>query len=188
LLDNYIVRSNFILDGSSTAIYDNEEVNVVANVNNKTAYIFGGTAIFKGNITNEFQTKAAVTYTKGRAYDTDEPLSSIPPIFGNVEISYIKKRWETGLNFVFNGRKKLEDYNMSEGIDNVEQTPFLVEKQEYYGSPSWQTLNFYSRYKATKNIDFLFSVNNIFDQHYKEFASAISAPGRNFTISVLGNF
>ncbi len=188
LLDNYIVRSDFILDGSSTAIYDGEEVNIDANVNNKTAYIIGGTAIFKGNITNSFQTKAAITYTKGRAYDIDEPLSSIPPIFGNIEFSYIKKRWETGVNFVFNGRKKLKDYNISEGIDNVEQTPFLMDKQEYYGSPSWQTLNFYSRYKATKNIDFLFSVNNIFDRHYKEFASAISAPGRNFTISVLGNF
>lgn len=188
LLDNYIYRSDFILDGSSTAIYDGEEVNVVANINKKTAYIVGGTAIFKGNISNEFQTKATITFTKGRAYDTNEPLSSIPPIFGNLEFSYVKKRWETGVNLVFNGRKKLEDYNLSEGIDNIEQTPFLDEKQEYYGSPSWQTLNFYSRYKATKNIDFLFSLNNVFDQHYKEFASAISAPGRNFTISVLGNF
>jgi len=188
LLDNYIVRSDFILDGSSTAIYDGEEVNVVANVNKKTAYIVGGTAIFKGNISNAFQTKAALTYTKGKAYDTNEPLSSIPPIFGNIEISYIKKKWETGVNFIFNGRKKLEDYNISEGIDNIDQTPYIVESKEYYGSPTWQTLNFYSRYKATKNIDFLFAVDNLFDQHYKEFASAISAPGRNFSITLLGNF
>lgn len=188
MLHNYIIRSPFLLDGSSIAIYDGEEVNVVANVNNETAYIFGGTAIFKGNITERLNATASVTYTKGKAYDTNEPLSSIPPVFGNIEISYIKKKWETGVNFMFNGRKKLEDYNISEGIDNINQTPFLTEKQEYYGSPSWQTLNLYSRYKVTKNIDFLLSANNIFDQHYKEFASAISAPGRNFTCSFLGSF
>ncbi len=92
------------------------------------------------------------------------------------------------MNLVFNGRKTLEKYNISEGIDNIEETPFISEDQEYYGSPSWNTLNFYTRVKATKNIDFLFNVDNIFDQHYKEFASGISAPGRNFSLTILGNF
>ncbi|MCK5637496.1 MAG: TonB-dependent receptor, partial [Flavobacteriaceae bacterium] len=188
LLDNYIVRAPFILNGSSTIIYDGEELNTVANVNNKTAYIVGGTFTFKGNLSNSFNTKASLTYTKGKAYDTEEPLSSIPPVFGNIELNYVKNRLETGLNIVFNGRKTLEKYNISEGIDNIEETPFISENQEYYGTPSWNTLNFYTRVKATKNIDFLFNIDNIFDQHYKEFASGISAPGRNFSFTVLGNF
>ncbi len=188
LLDNYIVRAPFILNGSSTIIYDGEELNIVANVNNKTAYIVGGTFTFKGNLSNSFNTKASLTYTKGKAYDTEEPLSSIPPVFGNIELNYVKNRLEIGLNLVFNGRKTLEKYNISEGIDNIEETPFISEDQEYYGSPSWNTLNFYTRVKATKNIDFLFNVDNIFDQHYKEFASGISAPGRNFSLTILGNF
>ena len=84
--------------------------------------------------------------------------------------------------------KKLEDYNISEGIDNIEETPFIIDKDEFYGSPSWLTFNFYARLKATKNIDLLVNVDNIFDQHYKEFASAISAPGRNFSFTILGSF
>jgi len=40
----------------------------------------------------------------------------------------------------------------------------------------------------TKNIDVLINVDNIFDTHYKEFASGISAPGRNFSFTFLGNF
>ena len=188
LLNNYIVRAPFILNGSSTIIYDGEELELVANVNKGNAYIVGGTATFKGNITEKFQTKAAVTYTKGKAYDTNEPLSSIPPIFGSLDLSYNHHKFETGINFIFNGRKKLEDYNISEGIDNVEETPFLIEEDAYFGSPSWQTLNAYARYKATKNIDLLLNIDNIFDQHYKEFASAISAPGRNFSFTILGSF
>ena len=83
---------------------------------------------------------------------------------------------------------KAPDYNLTEGIDNIEQTPYLYSENEYYGSPSWQTINFYFRYKATKNIDFLAAFDNVLDVHYKEFASAISAPGRNISITVLGSF
>lgn len=188
LLDNYIIRAPFILNGSSTIIYDGDALEMAANVNNKTAYIVGGTATVKGNITDAFHAKASLTYTKGKAYDTKEPLSSIPPVFGSLDLIYSKNKIETGLNLYFNGRKKLEDYNISEGIDNIEETPYLTNKQAYYGTPSWNTVNFFTRYRATKNIDFLVSVDNIFDQHYKEFASAISAPGRNFSLTLLGSF
>ncbi|MCF6297218.1 MAG: TonB-dependent receptor [Flavobacteriaceae bacterium] len=188
LLNNYIARTPFILNRSSTIIYDGKEYGIVANVNKKRAYIVGTTVSFKGNITNTINTKASITYTKGKAYDTDEPLSSIPPLFGRFELNYAKNRFETGINIVFSGRKKLEDYNISEGIDNIEETPFILERQEYYGTPSWETVNFYLRYKVTRNIDLLGAVDNIFDQHYKMFASAISAPGRNFSVTILGSF
>ena len=137
---------------------------------------------------NIFKVGASVTYTKGGAYDTKEPLSSIPPLFGRVEFNYNKNRTEAGIFIDFNSRKRQKDYNLTEGIDNIEQTPYLYSENEYYGSPSWQTINFYFRYKATKNIDFLAAFDNVLDVHYKEFASAISAPGRNISITVLGSF
>ena len=188
ILKDYISRVPFVLNDRRTMYYDGEEYELVSNVNNKTAYIFGSTLSFKGKLSNTFNAGASVTFTKGVAYDTGEPLSSIPPIFGRVELNYVKNRIETGFYIDFNGRKKLENYNITEGIDNIEQTPFLYEENEYYGSPSWQTLNFYFRYKATKNIDLLTSFDNILDQHYKEFASAISAPGRNLSITIIGSF
>jgi len=187
LLESYIVRAPFFLDGIITD-EDGEELTLAANVNNKTAYIVGSTLTFKGNLTEAFQTKASITYTKGKTYDTKEPLSSIPPIFGNIDLVYVKNKFETSVGFVFNGRKELGNYNISEGIDNIEETPYLLDSETYYGTPSWYTLNFYSRYRATKNIDLLLSVDNIFDQHYKEFASAISAPGRNFSLTFFGSF
>lgn len=188
LLNNYIIRAPYELNGSSTIIYDGEEANVVANVNNSNAYIVGGTLNFKGTLSNTWNTRASVTYTKGSAYDTKEPLSSIPPLFGNVEFNYAKNRIETGLNLIFNGRKRASDYNISEGIDNLEQTPFLEEEDGYYGSPGWYTINYYMRLKTSKNIDLLINLDNLLDHHYKEFASAISAPGRNISFTVIGSF
>lgn len=187
LLDNYIIRENFSLNGNSTILFDGEEGNVVANVNRDQAYIVGCTFTLKGNITNSLKTRGSFTYTKGKAYDTNEPLSSIPPLFGLVELSYEKQKFEASIDFKFNGRKKREDYNISEGIDNVEQSP-LISATEYYGTPSWSTLNFNTKYRLTKSVDLQIAVDNIFDQHYKEFASSISAPGRNFSFSVLANF
>ena len=36
-------------------------------------------------------------------------------------------------------------------------------------------------------IDLNFSIENVFDIHYKQFASGISSPGRNFNISAFFN-
>ncbi len=187
LLNNYIARENFSISGNSTILYDDEIVETIANVNHKNAYIIGSTLSFKGKLKDNWKTQGSFTYTKGKSYDTALPLSSIPPLFGNIELIFSKNRFESALNFRFNGSKKIEDYNLIEGIDNVEQTPFNESINQYEGTPSWSTLNFYSKFKITNSIQFQFMIDNIFDQHYKEFASAISAPGRNFSLSILIN-
>jgi len=188
LLDNYITRQGFSLNGNTSMIYDGEEANIVANVNKKNAYIFGGTLDIKGQLSDYLKTRGSLTITKGKAYDTDEPLSSIPPLFGMVELSHEKGRLFLGLDFKYNGRKKSEDYNITEGIDRFEDTPYIARNDSFFGTPSWSTLNFNSKYRLTRNLDFMLAVDNIFDIHYKEFASGISAPGRNFSFTVLGNF
>ncbi|NQW36937.1 MAG: TonB-dependent receptor [Flavobacteriales bacterium] len=188
LLDKYITREDFTLNGSRAILFDGELGNIVANVNKNNAYIVGSTFELKTPLYQNLMFKTSFTYTKGHTYDTDEPLSSIPPLFGNVSLTYTKPAYEISVYSRFNGRKKLKDYNITEGIDNLEQTPFIVGTGAYYGTPAWTTLNFYIKTKISKNIDFDFSVSNLLDQHYKEFASAISVPGRNFTFSLMGNF
>ncbi|NLP57041.1 TonB-dependent siderophore receptor [Lutibacter sp. B1] len=187
LLTNYITRDYFEVNDSPTILYDGEEGTVVANVNKDNAYIVGGTYSFKGSITDLWFTKGSVTYTKGKAYDTHEPLSSIPPLFGSLEFGIEKERFEAGLNWKFNAKKKEKDYNLIEGIDNVEQTPYNSATDSYYGVPSWSTFNLNANYKIKNNITLYLSIDNILDQHYKEFATSISAPGRNFSVSVLVN-
>lgn len=185
LLNKYISREPFSINGNLTTIYDGEEVETYANVNHKNAYIIGSTFSFEGKISKLFSTKGSLTFTRGMTYDTEIPLSSIPPLFGDIELRFVKNRFETALDFRFNAAKNLEDYNLVEGIDNIEQTPIDNNTGLYYGSPSWSTLNFYSKYSVTKSIDFQFRIDNVFSQHYKEFASAISAPGRNYSISLI---
>ncbi|WP_231961662.1 TonB-dependent receptor plug domain-containing protein [Urechidicola croceus] len=187
LFHNYIARQDFIVNGSPTILYDGDVTETYANVNNKNAYIVGSTFSFRGKLSEKFKTKGSVTYTKGKSYDTKQPLSSIPPLFGNIEVGYGKDKFEIAAKLRFNGTKKINGYNLVEGIDNVEQSPYNESTENFQGTPSWYTLNFYSKYKVSNSLDLQFMVDNIFDNHYKEFASAISAPGRNFSISVLIN-
>ena len=185
LLTNYITRDYYKINNSTTIVYDGEEGNVVANVNKGDAYIVGSTFSLRGNIKNQWFTKGSLTYTKGKAYDTNEPLSSIPPIFGSIEVGFEKERFSANLNWKFNGVKKLKNYNSIEGIDNMEQSPFNTITNQFYGTPKWSTFNFNSNYKINNSITCFVNVDNIFDVHYKEFASSISAPGRNIALSFL---
>jgi len=189
LLNKYITRDLFELNGNSTIEYDGETVTTIANVNKGTANVFGGTFSFNGKISKYFYGKASATYTKGKALDTGDPLSSIPPIFGVFEIGYKKNNFDTSFNLRFNGKKKYKDYNLIEGIDNVEQTPFNLNTNEYdLGNPSWKTFNFNAIYTLNNKINLMLNIDNILDEHYKEFASSISAPGRSFSFTILSKF
>ncbi|MBE7629218.1 TonB-dependent receptor [Tenacibaculum piscium] len=193
LLNNYIYREAFILGEKDTILYQEELTNIVANVNKGNAYITGGTLSYQGQISENWKTLGTITYTKGRAYDTNLPLSSIPPLFGRFELNYFNEKFETGANFIFNAKKDISKYNLEEGIDNQQQTPVVNQDitkdiDSYYGSPSWVTLGLYAKYIVNSNVTIQTQCSNLLDAHYKEFASGISASGRNISVSLVTNF
>ena len=116
--------------------------------------------------------------------DKNLPLSSIPPIFGDLEVQFANNRFEAALSFRFNESKEINEYNLVEGIDNIEQSPLDPYTGEYLGTPRWNIFNFYSKCNVSKGIDLQINIDNILDTHYKEFASGISSPGRNFSVSL----
>jgi len=193
LLQNYIARDFFTFHNEDEILYDGALATTVANVNKGNAFVTGATLSFQSKITEHIKANSSVTYTQGRAYDSDEPLSSIPPLFLNAGVSYNLKKWNFNLNYRYNAHKKATDYNITEGIDNIEETPIVnMEATEdvdrYYGSPSWNTLSISTQYKLSRNATIHLHIDNIFDVHYKEFASGISAPGRNISIAINTHF
>jgi hemoglobin/transferrin/lactoferrin receptor protein len=195
LLDNYIQRDFvYIADGSVQQVeFDSEFGNAVSNQNKEQAYITGFTANYLGKISNAWNTSGFVTYTKGRTYDTREPLSSIPPLFGQFEVTYRAYKIELGAAIRFNSQKDVEDFNVTEGIDNLDLTPIVDEsatddKEIYFGSPSWVTLGLNGRYIISTNFSIRARLDNLLDEHYIEFASGVASPGRNLSVSFRANF
>ena len=195
LLDNYIQR-DFIYneDGSKKQIeFDGEFGNAVSNQNKKTAYITGFTANYLGKISDAWNTSGFLTYTKGRTYDTKEPMSSIPPLFGQFELNYNSDKIQLGAAIRFNSKKDIEDFNITEGIDNHDLTPIVdanatEDTDIYFGTPSWLTLGLNGRYEVNTNISLQARLDNLLDQHYIEFASGVASPGRNLSLSLMAIF
>ncbi|MGY0406797.1 MAG: TonB-dependent receptor plug domain-containing protein [Polaribacter sp.] len=195
LLDNYIQR-DFIYNSNGTIKqqnFDGEDGNSVSNQNKGSAYITGFTTNYLGKISNRWNTSGFITYTKGRTYDTHEPMSSIPPLFGQFEVNYNADRLKLGANLRFNSKKDIADFNITEGIDNHDLTPIInsngaTEQEIYFGSPSWVTLGLNGSYVISSNFTVQARLDNILDQHYIEFASGVSAPGRNLSVSFVANF
>ena len=70
-------------------------------------------------------------------------------------------------------------------IDELEEQDDLGTEEGY---PMWWTLNTSAQYKFNDNLKIQVSVENILDQHYRSFASGISAPGRNIIVSLRSSF
>ena len=193
LLQNYIYREAFVLLGNSTVVYDGEAGMLVANQNKGNAYVTGFTTSYQATLHPNWKSTGFVTMTKGATYDTQEPMSSIPPLFGNVGLVYRYEKVEAGANLRFNARKKITEYNLTEGIDNQDETPVInalatEDLQRYYGSPSWYSLNLFSTYTFNPTWSVQGMVSNVLDTHYKEFASGVSAPGRNLSLIFRATF
>ena len=193
LLDSYIIRDEFTINGSNQIEFDGELGNVVANQNRGNAYITGYTANYLGKISNTWNTTGFITYTKGRTYDTEEPMSSIPPLFGQFGLNYKKNKIELGADLRFNSKKDIEDFNFREGIDNHDLTPVVdmdatSDVDKYYGTPSWMTVGVNGSYFLNDKFSVQARLSNLFDKHYIEFASGVSAPGRNLSVSFVANF
>lgn len=199
LLNNYISRATFVVNNDNsttdenTVIYDGDEVTTIANVNGGTAYIYGGTIDASFVPINNFTVKGNITYTKGKTNDTDNYLPSISPLFSTIGITYNKNKIDAGLNWRYSTKKNADEYSPG-GEDNLSQSPIIdpnptIDDDEYYiGTPSWNILNASFGYQVNETVKIQFGLDNIFDIHYKEFASGISASGRNFKTSMLLNF
>ena len=192
-LHNYIMRDRFTINGSDQVLFDGEYGNAVANQNRGNAFITGYTCSYLGKLSTTWNTSGFITFTKGRTYDSEEPMSSIPPLFGQFEVNYKKDRIEVGAALRFNSKKDIADFNFTEGIDNDDLTPVVNvnavnDENIYYGTPSWISVGASGSYAVTKNLSVNARLDNIFDEHYIEFASGISSPGRNLSVSFVANF
>ena len=181
-LSNALITQNSQFQGADSIQYGGELSQVMSTVNAGKAYIYGIEGALAGQINKYISVLGTVNYTKGRIV-TDTvpyPLDHIPPVFGKFSVisSVNKLRTEFFVNYA--AWKRVKDYNMI-GEDN-----FSYATSE--GMPSWFTFNARVSYSLTKDFSFQLACENILDQNYRQFASNISAAGRNFIFTLRGNF
>ena len=180
VINNAIVRSDFVLNGEDSILFEGTKLNLQSNQNVSSAYIYGGSFDTRINFTPYLSFNGSVNYTIGKNVSTNSPLGHIPPVFGRLGVTFNNKRIRAQVNSQFNGWKQVKDFSPT-GEDNLEEATIN-------GSPSWLVLNAHLSVNLNSSLRLQGSVENIFDTHYKQFASGVSALGRNFSISLKASF
>lgn len=179
-LNDAIIQDNFTTPGGlSEWISRGDTLRVVANQNISSARIAGVSANVDWTITKDWAFKSTINFTSGRELDPDVPLAHIPPLYGQSTLKYTSKAFTGRLVLRYNGQKDIADFGGS--ADNPDLATPL-------GSLSWTTINSYVNIRLLDKLNLSLAVENIMDSHYRVFSSGVSAPGRNFIISLRGNF
>ena len=203
-LTDAIVRRDFALNGDSTMVYDGDTLQVTANINANEAIIYGAFLGVKWRVSKTLSIESNINCTYGEDLTEKVPMSHIPPVFGKTALNYVflkgakLKPLKLSLYSHYNGWKRLSEYG-SPSVDN------LSEATEN-GMPAWYTINFNGSYEFKIRTPYYeqdhtlqeaendrvlliqLGIENIADTHYRHFASGISAPGRNFVITLRAYF
>ena len=174
---------NSTFNGQDSIMYDGAMSKVTSTVNSSKAYIYGLEGGITGNLNEYLSVLGTFNYTYGRIVTdtTDYPLDHIAPIFGKVSFNVHVKKFRAEAFVNYSGWKKMKDYNLLSGEDNEANATIN-------GMPAWYTANIRLTYQINKYASVQAACENIFDQNYRQYASNISAPGRNFIITLRGNF
>jgi len=179
---NALVVDKFKWNNASAIVYQGVMSDVYASQNKAKAVVYGFNVNGSANLTPNTVLAATYTYTKGTYQNglVEMPLDHIPPTYGRVGLKHDVKKFSAELFTVFNGWKRIEDYNL-----NGEDNEIYATKD---GMPSWQIWNINTNYQLTKKLNFSFQIENIADLNYRYFASGISALGRNYIVQARYSF
>ena len=183
LLENALVLADYKYNGQDSIILNGTKRRVQAMQNKNRAYIYGVSAGVQFDFNKNISFKSVINYTYGRYSDVTTnlvmPLDHIPPVFGQTSLIFKEKNTDAEFFVRYNGKKSSADYSSS-GEDNA-----LYSADPVNGyMPAWLTVNVRFGYNLTKALRVNAACENITDNRYRMFASGVSAPGRNFIVSL----
>jgi hemoglobin/transferrin/lactoferrin receptor protein len=180
LLDNAMVRRNFLLNGMDSIVYDGEMSRVQAIQNAANANVYGVQAEAEIDLGKGFGLLANFNYQKGEEELEDGTTASLrhaSPTFGGINFSYSGKRLTANLYAMFNGEISYSNLAPSE---REKDYIYALDGNGNPYSPSWHTINLKVMYRLTENIRLSAGLENIADQRYRPYSSGIAGAGRNF--------
>jgi hemoglobin/transferrin/lactoferrin receptor protein len=183
IFQNAIALAPFQLNGQDSVDYNGIVSKVFAPQNVNKAFLYGFNAALTFDVTKALRFNSTLNYTYGRLKNESQdnvPLDHIPPLYGRTGFSFTHTRFQAEAYALYNGWKKIEDYNPS-GEDNAQYaTPD--------GTPAWMTFNVKTTISVTTYLSIQAGIENLLDRNYRYFASGFSAPGRNFIVALRSNF
>lgn len=177
-LSDALEQRPFTLNGQGIVDFGQGPSQVQAVQNVSTAYIWGISGEAEAFLNTHLRLHTTLSYNHGR----DEfgiPLKAVPPLFGRSSLHGRFKRFQAEANVLYQGWMRVRDLDPNDNAESI---------QAGLGTPSWWTLNLYTRTQLPWGLELGLSVENIADRHYRTYESGISAAGRNVIASLRKTF
>ena len=188
ILNNAMVRRDFQLNGHDSIMYDGEMSRVQALQNAAVANVYGIQASLELKLNGGLSFSSDINYQVGEAEMNDgttSPARHAAPLFGISRLNYKMKKLNLQLYSVYQAERKYDDLAISEqSKDEI----YAKDSDGNNYSPAWCTLNIKAIYDISETFSVSTGIENLTDQRYRPYASGISAPGRNFILSLRANF
>lgn len=184
ILENAMVRRDFLFNGQDSINYQGELSRVQAIQNATEARVYGFQVLLRSKFGSNFSSDLRYNYQDGEEEMADGSTSALrhaAPDFASANLQYKKGRISLLTEVIYNGEIAFNDLAVNE-----RNKPHL-----YAGdalgrpySPSWYIWNFRSSLKLRDHIQLFFGIENITDQRYRPYSSGIAGAGRNYVLTV----
>lgn len=180
-IDDLISLGTAQYQGLDTVEVDATKYRVYSYQNLTRARILGLSGEVRYLPDTHWELTGQVVYTHGRVTSPQRtPLSHIPPAYAQIGVGYQRPRWRLQASGTIHAWKPIDEYQLNAEDNEGSATPA--------GTPNWWKLDLRGEVKLLSRVTLQLAVENLLDQHYRPFASDVSAPGRNFLITLRTGF
>ena len=188
MLDNALVLRDFQLGGLDSIMYDGELSSIQAVQNAAVANVYGIQAGLEIKLPAGFSISSDLNYQVGEEEiddGTKSPSRHAPPLFGVSRLKYNANKLRLQFYVEYMSERKHDDLPFEEK-GKIEVYALDADGNTY--APSWYTLNLKASYDLSDTFTISSGIENLQDTRYRPYSSGISAPGRNFILSLRANF
>lgn len=187
-LQNALVRRDFQLGGRDSLMYDGQMSKIQAIQNASVANVYGVQAGLELKLPQGFSFSSNINYQHGQEELDDgstSPSRHAAPLFGTSRFNYKADKLHLQFYASYQSQRKHEDLAFEEqGKDEI----YAKDKNGNTYSPAWCTFNVKSMYDLSESFTVSAGLENLTGKRYRPYSSGISAPGRNFILSLIVNF
>ncbi|MBN1987087.1 MAG: TonB-dependent receptor [Prolixibacteraceae bacterium] len=187
-LKNAMVRRDFSLNGLDSIMYDGILSKVQAIQNAAEAHVYGFQAGMEVKLPQGFGFSSDFNYQKGKE-ETDDgatsPSRHAAPAFGISKLTYTTEVLKLEIYAAYQAEYSYSELAVSE---QAKTEIYAVDAGGNPYAPAWCTLNFKGMYKISDLFAVHAGIENLSDRRYRSYSSGVSAPGRNFFLSLAVHF
>lgn len=187
-LDNAMVRRPFQVNGQDSIIYNGELSKVFAIQNAAYGNVYGFNVGIEIKWSAGFTISSRYNYQIGKEeLDGGElsPSRHAAPAFGTTRLTFRQDKLTMQLYANYSAGVSFENLNFEErGKPEI----YAKDSDGNPYSPSWHTFNVKAMYQFQEHFTLSTGVENLTDQRYRPYSSGLTAPGRNFIISLRAEF